>query len=214
MQPSAALAPSVPLAPPVTPLAGAGKPRARLRPWGCGQRAAGDVRRNNAVAARGPALRHCAAAARPRAAPSLCRPKGKSALPIQHNRRYAKPQRPRPQPARLRITMLCLAPRPAVLCGVAAPFPDVGEAAPPPRPRLCAVALRATAFNSSPARPRVAFARLQPCGLALRARCASHPSAPEGLPQSSGDCGGARRCPGQGSAVLAASRVRFAASRP
>ena len=45
---------------------------------------------NNAVAGRGPALRHSAAPPVRVPRRGLCRPKGKSALPIQHNRRYTK----------------------------------------------------------------------------------------------------------------------------
>ena len=87
-------------------------------------------------------------------------------------------------PRALRITMLCLAPRPALLCGKPRGYLDVGEAAPPPHPRCSAARLRLAAFNCSLARPRVAFARLQPCGLPFRARCASLPSAPRGSPKS------------------------------
>ena len=118
-------------------------PRRRCFCADANSRGAGDVRRE-VGAAHGHALRHCAAAACPRAAPRLCRPKGKSALPIQHNRRYTKCAGQTPGlPRALRITMLCLAPRPALLCGKPRACLDAGEArATPTPPAWCGRASR------------------------------------------------------------------------
>ena len=190
MPPTAALEASVPSVPPVTPLAGAGKPRARLRRRGIDRRAPGDVRSRCGCGTR-PVSAAFSRAACPRAAPVSCRPKGKSALPIQHNSRYAKCARPQAAKARaLRITELCLAPRPAVLCGKPRCLFDAGEAAPPPHPRCSAVALRATAFNVSPARPAVCCARLQPLRVFRPVLAARTRPPPRGSPNRAGDGGG------------------------
>ncbi len=71
-------------------------------------------------------------------------------------------------------------PRPAF---VAARFVYAGATTLPLHPGLCGRAIAPPRLCLFPwPALRVAFARLQPCGLTLRARCAVHPSAPKGAP--------------------------------
>lgn len=177
-----ALETCVPFVPPVTPLARAGKPRARLHRRGIDRRASVDVRRNNAVAARGPALRHSAAP--PVRVPRL------SLAGRRVNRRcrfnitavMQNAQAASGQPARTSHNgiMSC-----APACGFvrqAAFVLDAGEALPPPHPRSCEARLRLAALNSSPARPRGLLRSASALRASVPVLAARTPSAPRGSP--------------------------------
>ena len=119
-------------------------------------------------------------AQRAKAKPIGCRP-GVNAS-VQHNIRYAKcAGRYASNPRALRTTHV-MSGAPGLLFSRCAVCLCRGNAL-PLHPVLCGRGYAATAFNLIPwPALHIAFARLQPCGLTLRARCAAHPSGPQGPP--------------------------------
>ena len=223
---------------------GHGKPRAGLRRRGLDRRASGERRqggvppgltlpRRTATADfYGQALRASVGTqATPGIEPAASWPRsGVNRCAIEHNRALPKVGqslrcaslggRPLARPAGSGNGRLCLAPlRVGRGAGEArAAQQPVGVIAHAPS-RVFSQALRAK-VEWSPARPGPSAARA--CGPAgLRSRARSRPSRPprkRGSPKFNGNPGlwgeSSRRLPREPSAVLAASRVRFAAARP